>query len=54
MIAKLKKARDLFQKTDDLIGEMVKPLSRRYGLTKEALNRVYEEHVAEALKRANG
>lgn len=54
MIAELQEVRDLFQKTDDLIGEMVKPLYRRYGFTEETLNRVHEEYVAEALKPANG
>lgn len=53
MIEELLEACRLFDRTDGLIDELIKPLSIRYGLTEDVIERELAAYRAEALKRMN-
>jgi hypothetical protein len=46
MIAELDEARDLFEKADNRLGELMKPLREKYGFTDEKIDELFSEKVS--------
>jgi hypothetical protein len=44
MIQELEEAQALFQRVDDLLGQAVKPVREKYGLTDDKLEKFYADH----------